>query len=307
MVNIGFILSKGTEDVKNNPILIIPNILLGLIEFILLTIFVIFFAYSFVSGSAGSMMTSAASSVYSNPDYIFNMMTQISSETAITYLILALVYFVVIVLVSAFLQAGLIGMSKEAILTGKTNFSDLTAYGKKYFLKMIGLSILMYFILIIPMIIVGILVAAVSSTSVAATGAAFFLLMLLYLIYAILCAFLFYFAEYALVYDDFGIIDSFKRSYRIFVDNKSSVIGFVLTMFVIYFVVALVVWILGFLLAFIPFVGVLLYALINLFITACISALVAVWSGRKYIDLKILDNLTENPPEIFVEETIYKE
>ncbi|MDV0444988.1 hypothetical protein MmiAt1_05400 [Methanimicrococcus sp. At1] len=308
MADINFILKKGFDDVKKNPIMALPFIILGLIEFILVTLFGVYFTISFFekSGIMTSMMENPE--LYIDPDYILNMFGNIPSGTITMFFVLGLVILVVVVLATAFLRAGLIGMSKEAILSGKTNFSDMMRYGKKYFLKELGLSVLIYLILFIPSILIGIIGgAAAVYASVASTSIIFMLLMILYFVYLIICAFLFYFAEYALIYDDFGIIDSLKRSYHIFTENKSAVVIFVLVMLIVYFVVSLLMWLLGIILAFIPMVGILLYGIIELVVSAFILALVAAWSGRKYIDLKIMDRLEDGVTRpVIVEETIYE-
>lgn len=283
--SLGTILNKGWEDFKTNPVLVVPGLLTMILTY--LFVFVIFFALF----SSIVPLDVIISGGFADPVYLDNL--NFDSFNFGQFFIIYFVSIIVLLIVSVFLSAGLTGMAKEAVITGKTKLGDMISYGVKYFFKYLLLNILL---LIIMCVVIGIvstvfmvfLFAAIAIDSTAAVILALLLvlLMVLFLIVLAVAITLFiYFATYALVLDDCGVIQSLKVSYRLFMDNKTEVLVFVGAMLVAYIVVSFIIQMFTFVLAFIPILGLVLIFVLDLILMSCLTALMTVWSVRKYYDL----------------------
>ena len=156
-------------------------------------------------------------------------------------------------LLTAYVSAGTIGMTKNAISTGITKFGDCFTYGNKYFVRVFIASILVALLQLIalifwtPMIYVfntsgytfSMFIEILFSTpealislltSLAIWGIIGFLLNL---IYSIIISVLFYFVLYAIVIDNCGIVASFKKSYEMLRQNFWKVLIFIIAVYVI--------------------------------------------------------------------------
>lgn len=303
--SIGTILSKGWDDLKANPVLIAPGVLTMLFTYIFIFALVLVLLTQFMS--AGDLFMNSGGV---DPAYFDSL----NFDSVNIGLIVAvfLVAVILLILVSSFISAGLTGMAKEAVTTGKTSLSDLWAYGKKYFLKMLGLTIILGIIMAILGLIVGlilliifmipmILFMSLGSMAGAIGFVLFYLLFLIVFIFAvILISAPFYFASYALVVDDYGIFESISKSWHLFMANKKEVLYFVIVIIFISFAVSLVLQALGFVLAFIPIVGIILLFLIEFILLSVMTALYAVWSVRKYYGL-ITEDVFEEPAAAYGE------
>ncbi|WP_316558013.1 hypothetical protein [Methanimicrococcus hongohii] len=301
MISFNAIMSGGWEDFKANPVLFIP----GLLSAILAIVFSIVLIWAMFGDLESAIMLTGSSGSMD-----INMFESINFD-AFDYANFALIYFVSIIIMlvlSSFISAGLTGMAKEVTLTGTTKFGDFFSNGFKYFFRMLLYTIAFIIILCIPAgfltAIYMILVFGIAATG--SGGALVFalllglLLLILVVVITVLFVLMFYFTAYAIVVDEMGVIDSFRKSYNIFKENKADVFIFVLLILVITFAVSFVVGIITSILGLIPFgfIGAIAGILINIIITAGLTALTTVWGVRMYYALT---------DETVVEEIVYEE
>ncbi|WNY23025.1 hypothetical protein MmiHf6_03210 [Methanimicrococcus hongohii] len=281
MFSLSTILSAGWKNLKSNPILLVPGILSAILSFV--------FIFAIAWALAGDLDAAATTALTSGVDMV-TYLNSINFE-AFDFGHFFLIFFVALILMfvcSAFIEAGLTGMVKEAVVTGKTKFGDLFTYGAKYFLRFILYTILLSLVIGIPIIILAVIMGFVVSSLTAGTttiAVVSFLFLLLIFIAAILLSLFFYFVPYIIIVEDMGVIDSFKRSYHLFMDNKKNVFVFVLAMVVINFILLLLTNILVVVLDFIPVVGVFIALLVSLIFTSAITALIAAWGIHAFIEL----------------------
>ena len=263
-INISSMFSDGLEDIKKNPILVIPNLLVSVASTILSFVFM-FLIILFAA-----------------------LVSSISEIVGIICLIaIVFVLYAVMFLVLSYLQAGLTGMSFEAVKNGTTELSSFFSYGNKYVLRVLAVTILIAFIAGIPIGLVyglSIFVMAVSTTF----GLILMLVSLLFvIIYAIVLSIYFYFVVYAIVIDDTPVIESLRKSVAIFNENKSDVLYFFGYMILIGICVGFVYFVLT-LLSMIPLLG-LIFMLFNFIFIVLISVVlfpyVTVVGTRMYLAL----------------------
>ena len=160
---------------------------------------------------------------------------------------------IIFVIISLYVSAGMIGMSKEAVSTGKTKFKDLFTYGNKYTIRFIFatliLSILQLATIVfwLPVIFLFMnsgytidLFLDLLANKFDALIPFFKTLIipalfcsLLTLIYSIAIWVLFYFVTYAIVIDDLSVIASFKKSYSTVRQHIWKVILFIIAIYAI--------------------------------------------------------------------------
>ncbi len=297
--SIGTILSKGWDDLKTNPVLIAPGILTMLVTYIFVFALLLVLITQFMPSLDVFMGSEPIDPAY------FDSLNFDSINIGLV-LAVFLVGIILLILVSSFITAGLTGMAKEAVTTGKTSLSDLWAYGKKYFLKVLGLTIIIGIIMGVLAVIVGIILLIIfmipmilfMSLGSVAGAIGFILFYVLFLIVFILAVILisapFYFATYALVIDNYGIFESISKSWNLFMANKKEVLYFVIVIVFISLAVSLVLQILGFVLAFIPIVGLILIFVIEFILMSVMTALYTIWSVRKYYGL-ITEDVFDEP------------
>ncbi|MDR0768288.1 MAG: hypothetical protein LBE57_07720, partial [Methanosarcinales archaeon] len=213
---------EGLKNLFKNPILFAPMGLLLLIAFI----------SAFILGFA-----------------LENVLTAVPSSESFLYIsIIYLAYIAVLLILSSYLMAGLVGMSKEAVAFGKTNFSDMFKYGNKFALRLILASIILLILYLIAAIfwaptvyvfmnagytIEGIFDVMINNPdaflSIIKTLAAPALIgLLLTIIYTIVLTLFFYFVTYAIVVDDISVISAYKKSYAVLKQNFWKVLAFII-------------------------------------------------------------------------------
>ncbi|MDV0444990.1 hypothetical protein MmiAt1_05420 [Methanimicrococcus sp. At1] len=288
------LLSKGWNDFKANPVLLIPSLLIMILTYAFL--FAVFFAFFGDSLPLGMIFGSAVI------DPAFVETFDPSSIDFGRFFLIMIVSTIAFFILSVFLTAGLTGMAKEAVTTGSTKFADLISYGARYFFKMLILNILLMLIIlafsVVVGIICGVLIAVVALLFSSTAGILFSLLLLFILIFvimglAIIFSMFIFFAQYALVLDNLGAVDSLKMSYNLFMNNKGDVFAFVLIMILMSVVVSMILQFVSAVLLFIPIFGLVLTAVLYVALMSIVSTLVTVWSVRKYYDLT--QEKTEEP------------
>jgi len=137
-----------------------------------------------------------------------------------------LVLSIIFIFLNIFMQGGVLGVLKDIIPSeGKVALKDLVGYGKKFYVRFLGMGLFILAILILAALVLGIIISIAAAVKnvilniiVAVVGLALLAIALYYL-------FLIFFSPYALVVDDSGIFKAMGSSMRFIRGNMSRVIG----------------------------------------------------------------------------------
>jgi hypothetical protein len=177
-------------------------------------------------------------------------------ETEINQLVLDVgvgIVSLIFVILSLYVSAGMIGMSKEAVSTGKTKFKDLFTYGNKYTIRFIFATLILSILQLVTIVFwlpviflfmnsgytIDLFLDLLANNFDALIPLFKTLLIpalfcsLLTLIYSIAIWVLFYFVTYAIVVDDLSVIASFKKSYSTVRQHIWKVILFIISIYAI--------------------------------------------------------------------------
>jgi len=263
-INISSLFSDGLEDSKKNPIIFVPNAVASIGLSIISTIMAVFL-------------------------FIFIALISYTSSAigAICLMIAVIVFYVIILILCAYLIAGLTGMSFEAVKKGTTEISSFFSYGNKYVLRILASIILIGLIAGIP---IGLVFGLISILAVASPTIGIILMLfsfLLICVYALVLFIYLYFVTYAIVIDDLPVIESIRKSIALFNANKSDVLTFLAYMLLVYLAIGFVFFILS-LLSLIPLLG-LIFSLISFVlsfvVTICLTPYLTVVGTRMYLEL----------------------
>jgi hypothetical protein len=124
----------------------------------------------------------------------------------------AIIFAVIFILISIFVQGGALALVRDYVKEGKMKLASFASYGAKYYLKLLGLGVLIVLIIAVVAIIAALLIAVtaplnniiISSIAIAIAIAIGVVAALLYFIPLAL-------SPYALMCEDLGIIASMKR------------------------------------------------------------------------------------------------
>lgn len=125
----------------------------------------------------------------------------------------ALIFSILFVLASIFVQGSVLGLVRDTIKEGKMKLAAFMAYGIKYYLRLFGLGIVIILVIGIVALIAGLLIAATAPlnntvvTAIAIT-AAIAIAVIAGLLYFIPIAL----SPYAMVCDELGVVGALKKS-----------------------------------------------------------------------------------------------
>ena len=306
-ISMNSVFSSGWKDIKKNPVLFVPTVLLFIFSMILLLAIGIVFFSVFPDGL--NVLINSYSEFLVNEDFDL-LMNSLSDFIWFFFLAIA-IYVFFSVLLTVYVQAGLIGMSHDVSKTGETQLSKMFFYGNKYLFRSLFASILVSLIVLLPfflfaLLIIGGLIFLVLLSS----GSALlyllllfvlilllFFFMIIYLIYVIIVSLYLYFVLYAVVIDNLSVIGSIRKSIALFKANIVDVIIFCLIIMVISITVGVIASLLSSLSA-IPVVGIifsLLYLSLTILESFFLSVVIVVWGTRMY--LALTENLIEKSDE----------
>ena len=276
----GVIIKDGYKTWKNNLILCIPIILGGLLSAIMAGIILV---VSFLSlfwpliENIISDPTSMASSEF------YSQLYSIITSNLISIIGVFIIIVIIVGLIFSFFYSGAVGMSKEAILNGKTNLSHMWDYGKKKYLDyffasiIVGLITLIGIIFLIPGILslseIGISGLNFSSQNINAYFPLIigFVIMILYML---ILSIIFALVSYTIVIDDLSAIEGVKKAFRVFRNNK-------LNVFLIWLIVLVINFLFG-LIGIIPIIG----GILSLIVTFLIAVpLTTIWWSKFYLTI----------------------
>ncbi|MBK7363134.1 MAG: hypothetical protein IPJ01_12665 [Micavibrio sp.] len=141
----------------------------------------------------------------------------------------------VYMLVQVYLQGGLMGYAQASIKNGRATMADLTASGKKYFGKLLGLGILIALIVVVLIAIASMFVLLPEAVRVVAIIIALFIAAV-----AIAFSFLIFLAPYAIVNEGLGVRASLKRSMALVKANMGEILLMLLSIVAISIVAGLI-------------------------------------------------------------------
>jgi hypothetical protein len=126
-----------------------------------------------------------------------------------------LVFSVLFVLISIFMQGGSLGVVRDYIKEGKMKLSQFASYGLKYYLRLFGLGlIIILFVLVIAVIAALIVAATAPLNNAIATVIASIVAIAIGLV-GIYFVILLVMSPYTMVSDEIGVIEAMKRSMRV--------------------------------------------------------------------------------------------
>ncbi|MGC9444548.1 MAG: hypothetical protein ACP5E9_06435 [Candidatus Methanospirareceae archaeon] len=194
-----------------------------------------------------------------------------------------LVTVILMLLINSFFNAGAIGMAQVAAKTGHTSLADMLDYGRRKFLSLFGVSLLIALIefaglvFLIPGLI-SVISSAESSGSPfdpASMGAwaLFGIGMVLLLLYMLIISIILAVPPYAVVISDLRAIEGLKTGFRFFMEHK-------LDVFLLWVVVLVIAVLASMILGMIPSIGGLLSMVVSIVI---VQPLVVIWWTRLYL------------------------
>ena len=123
-----------------------------------------------------------------------------------------LVFSILFILVSIFMQGGSLGVVRDYIKEGKMKLSAFASYGLKYYLRLLGLGILIILIVLIIAVIAALLIVATTPlNNVVVTVIASIIAIAVGLV-GIYFVILLVMSPYSLICDETGIIAAMKKS-----------------------------------------------------------------------------------------------
>ena len=292
--NLTDILKEGFELWKNNPVLGIPPLLGWIIQYGLWFIAGIIIMFAVLGVGLGAV------SLSENIENI-NALIQSLGAAAVFIFLVAAFLIVITLLIDAFFKAGLIGMSKESIETGKTEISTMVECGKRKFIPVFFANLIILILSLLPLIITGIIfliLIASGAASIESFGDAeivkytfLFLLLLaiilLWILYATVIDIIFAVAIYAVVISDTGALEGLKAGFRFFMRNKLDVFLMWLIILCISFVFGSIYYMIQMFLSFIPIIGAIigfvLWVVFYVFMAAVFAPITALWWSRIYM------------------------
>jgi len=292
-INFGEILSSGFKTWKKNITICIPFILGAVISMVVAICILLPTMFSLFSPIMKQAISNPAS--MSSPETA-SQIFRIISENIGLIIGVAIILVILIGFIMSFFTAGAIGMAKEAILAGSTNFSHMMTYGKKKFLSYFGASIIVGLIMFVGFLFTlpGLInlfanIESLSSTPTPQEALAIMgpLIMggLLMVIYVIPMSVVLALVPYAVVLDDLKAIDGFSKGVRVFWRYNK------LNVFLLWLIVLVVSIILG-LFGMIPYVGGIIVFIISFFVVA---PLTTIWWTKLYLTITKKDREAISP------------
>ncbi|WNY24827.1 hypothetical protein [Methanolapillus millepedarum] len=277
MESISDTITKGYHTLKKNQSLVSPMLIYLVVNFIVSFVIQILSMFTAVLGYTGSY-----------------------SIVMIILLILSLISIVIMMVLGAYFSAGAIGLAKDATSTGKVNWSDMWAYGKKYYVRLFLAQIVLTLISFVSVLFFIPFIYEYSTyvtfMGVSSTAMVTYLILglLLALIYLIVVSIILYFVSYAIVIDDLSVTEGFKKSYKLFREHTVKIILFNLAIIGIAIFIGIVfslimafsvVFFISPALAIIGLLIMMIVYLILIVVFFLFLVLIYIWSTRYYMVL----------------------
>jgi hypothetical protein len=162
----------------------------------------------------------------------------------------ALVFSILFILISIFIQGGTLGLVRDAIKEGKMQLASMAQYGKKYYLRLLGLGVLIVLIIAVVALIAGLMIAITSPiNNPVITTIAVIIAIIITVVVGLLFFIPFTLAPYAIVCDEMGVVDSMKKA----LDTARKPLMRVLSLLALIILLVIIALLVGFVIGF--FVG----------------------------------------------------
>ncbi len=169
----------------------------------------------------------------------------------------ALIFSSLFILISIFIQGGTLGLVRDVVKEGKMNLASMTQYGLKYYLRLLGLGVLIVLIIAIVALAAGLLIAITAPLNNAViTAVAVIIAVAIAVAIGLLFFIPFTLSPYAIVVDELSVVDSMKKALDVARKPFAKVFSLLLLIIVLVAIALVVGFIVGFLVgivtAFIP-------------------------------------------------------
>lgn len=293
-VSIGEIVGGGFQTWKRNLVLCVPfiiGVLLSVVVAVLIifpTIFAVFLPF------IQQTMTNPSAA---QSQQIGQEMLKAFVEHLWLFIGVILIVAIIDGFIMSFFTSGAIGMAKEAILNGQTNLQHMMSYGKRKFISyfgagvLLGIVMLLGFLFLIPgmMNIIAHADLITSQPTISSQIMEIFLPLIFgfifMAIYAIPMSIILLLVPYAVVLDDLGSFEAFKKGIRIVWQNKANTF----LLWLIIFIGCIIISLLGA----IPYIGWIVTLLLMYII---FMPIITIWLSKFYLTVtKTNENISTNP------------
>jgi len=227
--DIGTIINKGINTWVRNLNICVPFILNSIAQIIITSIYFILMSILLLASQVESGLDLEA---LPPEDFINVIITAFLDNIEISVASL-IVFFLTILFIQIFFEAGAIGMAKEANEKGDCRLSDLLHYGSKHTLRLFLTTILIGLLMLVGLIFIVPGAQAVDLSLLLKNPNDFFasagvellkLGILIWGLYIFLISLLMTMVPYALVLEELDPIEAVSTGLSFFMDNKLSVI-----------------------------------------------------------------------------------
>ncbi len=137
----------------------------------------------------------------------------LEEDASIGVILVGVLTVIFFLLLSVFIQAGLLGCIREAIKSGQRGIGNMVESGKKYFLRLLGLTLLVGFVVTVLAMFsgVGLILLRGAAGGILLRSAGMFI-SILFVIAAVCAAIALFYSPYILVTDESQIIESMRKS-----------------------------------------------------------------------------------------------
>jgi len=195
------ILRNGFLTWRKNLNIAVPFLLSSIINLLLIVIFITII-YFFLNPFQSSFATAS----YGR----YSPLSSINWLLLLLDILLVISFLIIMSIISSFFYAGAIGMSKKAIETGKTTLDDMIEYGKKKFITIFLINLLIFIFVLIICLILAIIQMIFRGEFIT--------------IFVTIVDIVFAVVPFAVVIGDLGVIEGLKKGFRFFIDNKFPVV-----------------------------------------------------------------------------------
>lgn len=220
------------------------------------------------------------------------------------FALISIVFVILVTILSAFTTAGSIGMAKEVVESGRTDYNHLIAYGKKYTFRLIWATFFITMIHLVSAIFWAPVLRILGSSEYTSEyvinafktdpslllpmfetlAAPVLIALLASSVYLLLVSFMFYFVSYIIVIDDMKVFKSYRTSFKLLRKRPIRVSSFV---FLVTIIEMLITFVSVLLLSILNYLGLSFYSgfFIHLIISLFLTAAMNIWVTRFYMSL----------------------
>ncbi|MFA5499599.1 MAG: hypothetical protein WC404_00795 [Candidatus Omnitrophota bacterium] len=132
-------------------------------------------------------------------------------ETALLTFMITIAF----VLVSIFMQGGSLGLVRDYVKGNKMSLGKFASYGLKYYLRLLGVGIIIILLIVIAALIAGLIIAAVAPLNNVVATVIATLIAIAVGLFGIYLVIRLVMSPYALVCDEAGVMDAMKHSMNV--------------------------------------------------------------------------------------------